>query len=443
MVDADAKDVRVTLRQTSVALVSPPEYADMAHWGYYQFPDLWQGRDGRTYLAVNVGPDSEAGHHEPTRFLASPDGLNAWNPIEKDDVDFSPDVFDLPDGTQIAFGDRRFVYHYDHLSPEAERREVQLDDLGLTPVTGPVRGGYGVTEYLIYRYGDIPEALRSFPLLSRQSPKAAWQTGVGRIDEVDLFLPVLVRAMWWDEDGNAVWLAKPPLLRPPVPDQVLALPDGVLLWPHSSQHPDVTGKSYYRVICFGSTDGGRSWHVRGTIAGDSTATTWGYGGQVEQSLARMPNGDLLCAMRTKMSNEAEDTHYLAASRSADNGFTWSQVYPLAEFCVTPHLLCLANGCVALVYGRPGVHVRVSADSGDTWSESVPLVGPSEAELLARPLREWWAIRHDFSCANSDLIAAGPNRFLVAFSDFRYRAPDGTARKAIKVQEVVTEPQQDH
>ena len=39
----------------------------------------------------------------------------------------------------------------------------------------------------------------------------------------------------------------------------------------------------------------------------------------------MPNGDLLCVVRTKASNEAADTHYLAAARSADEGRTWTRL----------------------------------------------------------------------------------------------------------------------
>ncbi|MEI6972000.1 MAG: hypothetical protein WCL44_10845 [bacterium] len=67
-----------------------------------------------------------------------------------------------------------------------------------------------------------------------------------------------------------------------------------------------------------------------------------------------------------------------------------------------------------------------------------MVGPTEKELLARPLDDWWAIRHDFSCANTSVVVTGPDRFLVAYSDFGHRNADGKRCKAICVREVVAE-----
>ncbi|HUT56357.1 MAG TPA: hypothetical protein VNA25_00620, partial [Phycisphaerae bacterium] len=75
------------------------------------------------------------------------------------------------------------------------------------------------------------------------------------------------------------------------------------------------------------------------------------------------------------------------------------------------------------------------DSGRTWSEAAAVVGPTEQELLAKPLGEWWAIRHDFSCANTSVVVTGPDRFLVAYSDFQYHAAAGRRCKAICVREV--------
>ena len=48
---------------------------------------------------------------------------------------------------------------------------------------------------------------------------------------------------------------------------------------------------------------------------DGLDTPWGYGFG-EQSLARMPDGDLLCVMRTLGSEELGETDHLAAARSA-------------------------------------------------------------------------------------------------------------------------------
>jgi hypothetical protein len=426
--------------EAAVVAVSPPEYAqDPAGgwWGFFQFPDLWRGNDGALYLAVNVGADSVAGRHEPTQFFTSEDGGQTWRPVKEVQTDRSPEIIALPDGSQVVFGLGGDLYHYVALSPDAPRQETDAGALGLQPAAGPYRDGYKVNEYLVYRYADVPEAQRRFPMAVRLSAEAPWRETTGYPDYPGLLLSALTRAMWWDDNGKETWLERPPRLKMPVPREVTVLPNGTLLWAHASQHPDAD-RLCARIACLASTDGGPNWQVRGMIAADTGRTTYGYGFG-EQSLAHLPNGNLLCVMRTKASNSMDDTHDLFAARSTDGGRTWTAPAPIAPFCVTPHLLALANGAVALVYGRPGVHVRISMDGGESWGESVPLVGPAERALLERPLQEWWAVRHDFSCANTTVVVTGPDRFLVAYSDFQHVGEDGRRRKAIKVREIVVRP----
>ena len=428
----------IELGPPSVVAVSPPKYGDDPDgkwWGFFQFPDLWRGNDGALYLAVNVGADSTVGEHEPTLFFSSKDGGRIWQTASLEDMDLTPQPIRLPDGSEVAFGETRYLYHVQAITPA--KKTYSAKKLGLKPLSGPVLSPYKVTESVYYNYNTVPESLRRFPVAWRRSSDAPWQKHFGTIDMPDLVLTASARDGWWDANGKFEWTEKGHEFTLPVPQDpatMLALPDGTLLWALASQNPKVMDRRCGQVACLASRDRGQTWRVRGFVANDTALATWGYVG--EQSLARMPDGDLLCVVRTKCSNEAGDTHYLAAARSADNGFTWSTPAAIAEFSVTPHLLCLENGAVALVYGRPGVHVKTSTDSGRTWSESVPLVGPSEKDLLAMPLAEWWRIRHDFSCANTSVVAAVPDRFLVAYSDFRHFDAAGLPCKAIKVQAVV-------
>ncbi|MDA2928237.1 hypothetical protein MYX78_13590, partial [Acidobacteria bacterium AH-259-G07] len=141
---------------------------------------------------------------------------------------------------------------------------------------------------------------------------------------------------------------------------------------------------------------------------------------------------------------AEDSNYLAAARSSDDGYTWTNPTSIGAFSVTPHLLALDNGMVAVLYGRPGLHIRASTDSGQTWSESIPLVGPPEAELGIEELQEALDATlnigvEKFTCANTDIVVTGPDRVLVAYSDFQYKDRHGVRRKAIKVREVIVTP----
>ena len=434
--DAAAAVATITLGAPAVVAVSPPEYGrDPAgrSWGFFQFPDLWRGNDGSLSVVVHVGADSVAGTHEPSQFFSSGDGGRSWQRTTADETDLTPEIISLPDGRQTAFGTGRWLYHQRQLLPDGEERWLDATAFGIEPVAGPYRDGYKVNEYLVYSFDDIPPARRHFPVACRESATAEWRRYEGTIAFPSLRLAALSRAMWWNDSGKEEWRELPRRLAVPMPQEVTILPDGTLLWPLASQHP-AAEKLHTRVACLASEDAGRTWQVRGMIA-DGLDASWGYG-FAEQSLARMPDGDLLCVMRTKASGELADTHHLAAARSTDGGRTWTQLPSLAEFSVTPHLVALSNGMVAVVYGRPGVHVKASADGGHSWGPSQPIVGPSEREILAQSPERWWKHRHDWSCSNTSIVVTGADRFLVAYSDFRHRDSEGRQCKAIEVREVV-------
>jgi len=434
---ADHSVTSISLPEPVVVTTGPPGEVGLNRWGFYQFPDLWRGNDDRLYLAMNVGADSAVGRHDPTQFFVSDDGGKTWARIARSEVDFSPAVIDLPDGGQISFEKRRFIYHYHALSAEAKAGRVTAPELGLVPALGPILGSYEVNEYCHYRYGDIPAQKRQFPASWRDTPGDAWHLGFGDVGMPDLLVRTLTRSGWWDDDGKFSWHDLDEELKLPVPNDwntLEVLPDGTLLWAASTQNPSVVDRACYQVLCLVSKDKGRTWHLRGTVTDDTTGAPHGYG-MGEQALTRMPNGNLLCVMRTRASNRIDSSSFLAACRSSDDGRTWTPVEEIAPFSVTPHLLTLGNGTVVLVYGRPGVHVRVSTDSGITWSETTTVVGPPEQHFLDTPRTEWWKHQHDYSCANTDLAVTGPDRFLLAYSDFEHQTEDGQPCKAIKLVEI--------
>ena len=431
---------RVVLEDSALLAVSPPEER---RWGFYQFPDMWRGPGGEIYLAMNVGEDAEVGVHEPTRFFVSRDEGSSWPSVSEGDVDFSPGIVTLPSGEEVAFGTERYVYHYSSYG-HRKRREISLEELGIQPVVR-FMDAWDVQVFAQYRYADIPQDRRRFPLARRSGSGSSWQQDFGTVDPSDLLLSVLVSA----KDDKGEWHDVPPVVRvspyyqagsifrpPDWPKVVLTVSDGTLLWAHSTQDPRFE-RTFFRVHLLASVDGGRHWKIRGTIADQPELADLGYGCG-EQSLERMPNGDLLCVMRTQLGRDPEATNHLAAARSSDNGFTWSPPREIAPFSVTPHLRRLENGAVVVIYGRPGIHLRTSADSGRTWSEALTLVGPPEAKLMALTPAERWKMGSQISCSNTDVIVNGPDRFLLAYSDFLYRDEAGIRRKAIKVQQVVVQ-----
>jgi hypothetical protein len=409
-------------------------------WGFYQFPDMWRAPRGEIYCSVNVGHDCLIGKHEPSRFFVSRDEGRSWAPVPFAQVDQSPDVVEFSDGSQVSFGKTHYVYHLHSYGQYHQPRQWwDLEGLGVPAASKPIFDSYLNQEHVLYRYEDIPDAMKPIPMAFRKSKAAPWEEGSARLEAPGIFLSAVVRAWWWDEQNRHIHEDLPPrVLRPWPRWGVTVLPDDTLLWPQYVPHPDSEklNRLYCAVVLFASSDRGRTWRQRAWIANDVDQTTEGYSGD-EHWLQVMPNGELLCVMRTVLGDRPGCTMYLAAARSSDIGHTWTRPKEIAPFSVTPILMALKNGAAALVYGRPGVYVRTSGDSGRSWSDALPVVGPPEAELLAD---RWWDVRYDhrsdnkISCGNLGAVVTGPDRFLLAYSDFRHRNEKGEQCKAVLVRE---------
>lgn len=127
-------------------------------------------------------------------------------------------------------------------------------------------------------------------------------------------------------------------------------------------------------------------------------------------------------------------------RSTDGGKTWSKPEPIAPYSVRPQLISLDCGINALLYGRPGVHLLFSDPEYREWHTPRTLIGRHVEELkqfsqVAGGNLYGLAFGND-TCGNARAVATGPDRFLVAYSDFNLRDDRGRRRKVIKVQEVV-------
>ena len=125
--------------------------------------------------------------------------------------------------------------------------------------------------------------------------------------------------------------------------------------------------SGYSTVIARSTDGGKTmhylWHFEPIVDGKPVGTE----GCSEPDLARLPNGDILCLMRT-----GSDTP-MVQSRSKDDGKTWSKPVSVGWPGVKPKLRMLENGVLACstgrgVYGHPQVTcAMVSIDgTGERW-----------------------------------------------------------------------------
>jgi len=136
--------------------------------------------------------------------------------------------------------------------------------------------------------------------------------------------------------------------------RMLTLPNGTMLMPIYAYDGKDPGKD--KSYLLRSLDGGLTWNAP-TLVAD---------GFNETSLALLPNGEMLAALRCE---RGPADVWLA--RSTDLGYTWTTPQRITQPSEHPADLCpLANGFLLMVYGRRhqpfGVEGLLSQDGGATW-----------------------------------------------------------------------------
>jgi hypothetical protein len=120
----------------------------------------------------------------------------------------------------------------------------------------------------------------------------------------------------------------------------------------------------YRTWVMRSTDRGRTWDYRATVAYDPAV---GFESFCEPDLLVLPNGDILSFMRTGgCHGGAKYAAPLYMNVSKDDGKTWSKPVPIADRGVWPNACRMRNGVLAVTYGRPDNWLAFSHDDGKTW-----------------------------------------------------------------------------
>jgi len=118
----------------------------------------------------------------------------------------------------------------------------------------------------------------------------------------------------------------------------------------------------YRSWVMHSTDRGRSWDYWATVAYDPVVGCESF---CEPDLLTLPNGDILCFMRTGGSPPKYMTP-LYLSTSKDDGKTWSKPVPIADRGVWPNACRMRSGVLVVTYGRPDNWLAFSLDDGRKW-----------------------------------------------------------------------------
>ena len=186
--------------------------------------------------------------------------------------------------------------------------------------------------------------------------------------------------------------------------KILQLADGDLLAP---MYGVFKGDVNSRVVLSRSSDQGHTWRYWATVAAGGSRDPnpelpgW-YVGFCEPTIALLPDGRLICVMRTQYAHLPAEYRPLYVAWSSDLGKTWTTPTPTSPHLMNiwPTLAVLDNGVVVCQYGRPGFHVVFSTDSGRTWRDRVSLSDLHEPIITGQ----------------FDMIKVGPNRVVVIGND---------------------------
>ena len=151
------------------------------------------------------------------------------------------------------------------------------------------------------------------------------------------------------------------------------------------------GETTFELSLFASTDAGANWTRRATIAQHvpGVATSMGPEGPTEGDIVKLDNGDLLAVFRTGQPFPTEDAYAVDPSifwsLSSDQGFTWSPPKMLGTAGQQVQLTGLADGTVAMSYGRYGGKLLFADPTGRRWTEPAVIYnGPTDGTVDLEP-----------------------------------------------------------
>jgi hypothetical protein len=398
--------IAVTLRQPGqpaleVRLSEPTVVAVATRaekWGFFQFPSLARWTDGTVAASWAMAADSIVSYgSSASGGASSKDAGKTWMPLTGEK---GISGFLLPNGDRLQV-----------VTPKA----IKTSELRLPIPVGAANENYSKVKQPLYRHSELPPEVQGVCLSRLARGSERWVSERAALDDPQALrysLNDLFPIVWWG-------------------DMHIASDGSVIagIYPGYRLRDDGTADPKDGIFFYRSTDAGHSWQIQGRIAyqPDLAADPKGAErmGFTEPAYEILTNGTFLCVMRT---TDGLGNGPMYSSRSQDRGRTWSQPEVMAPFGVLPRLLRLTNGIVALSSGRPGVQIRFCADGrGKTWTQPIELLPSTDA-------------KDTVSCGYTSLLATGPDRFLIVYSDFKHKNAAGEIRKAIKVREVIVRPE---
>ncbi|MGV8090507.1 MAG: BACON domain-containing protein [Mangrovibacterium sp.] len=373
-----------------VAVAERPE-----GWGYFQFPNI--NRSSNVLVASwAMAPDSESSYGKGSGgFKLSEDNGKTW---------YVSETRPLVGGLMLPGGSRISVN-----TPVA----LDVKTLQLPAPLATVKEAYGRT-FSFYRMNDLPYELQGV-YINYYDPAGKYSRIHSTLDDQNVVRYAsgeLFPIVWW---GDMKLL----------PDNSIVIGIYPAFYENEYGGVNASGVSFYR-----SSNNGMTWKIKGKIPYTPDLATDPNGnrrlafGYTEPAFEILQDGTYLCVLRT---TDGYGNSPMYISRSTDQGTTWSNPVTFTPSGVLPRLLQLDNGVLVLASGRPGVQLRFSTDGkGEKWTDPFEML-PFEDQS------------DQVSCGYPSLLVAGPDSFLLIYSDFKYLNQNNEVRKAIKIREVKVTP----
>ncbi|MDB5208415.1 MAG: exo-alpha-sialidase [Flavisolibacter sp.] len=394
----------ITLSEPKVIVVADKPQI----WGYYQFPTISRLSDKTLHADWSMHLDAIQSYGTSAVGSAlSKDGGSTWQLGEPDSTKMTG--FPLANGEMIKVSDPK---------------PIPVETLKSLKPIDKTNFKYRKTNFTFYKLADMPSEVNGIWLKRMVPGQTKWN-----LEKATLIDPMAVRysskelvpVVWWGD--------------------IHTLKDGSLLaGVYPGYYLKETGEvdKQMGVVFHRSTDNGRSWKFQGRIPFnpdrkiDVMATD--RIGFTEPTYEVLADGSLLCVIRSADGDGVTNgvgNGPMYASHSTDNGVSWTKPEVIAPAGALPRLLRLQNGVLVLSAGRPGVQLRFSKSGlNDSWTDGIEML-PYESQST----QEQYLV----SCGYTGLLATGPNRFLMIYSDFRYKNEAAEKRKAIKVREIIVDP----
>jgi len=387
-------NLRVEISPTpSILIEGPPEER---RWGRYQFPTMYRMADGRLIAFVHVEADSATAYGSPKKTFISADDGRTW--AEHDPSIAASHAY----GFRLANGDWLRI----DTPPSLDASKLELP-----PKAGAVT--IYKTEHTLYPMRSLANDLRLifFQRFAAAGGGPSWQSETSELNDpggMRYSVEGRFPRIWWGDlrsqpGGKSLFAVTYPSI-PAAP-------------PHA-----------FGSACFRSTDNGHTWELRGRIPHllDPVADPNAHlrAGFAEPAFDILPDGSLYAVLRT---TDGHGIGPMYDTRSHDQGVTWTRPRAFAPNGVMPRLLRLENGILVLSSGRPGVQLRFSAKgNGEDWTRPWDLL-PYDPDRVQAD-----------TCGYTDLVATGPDTFLIVYSWFQKPGGPiggGPPRKAILARRV--------